>query len=262
MQSAETSSGRCCRTWREVGCAALPAQRTVCRKLRRQNSVLGSTRVATAIGWPPTRFRGAPPSRVSGVLPRWARRPSAQPSRRRWPARLPNGSGHRLHRPFARTAALPQQTALCRAGSRPRRLYRRPPSLAPYSDPGFDFTCFGAARLPRPRVLDFVEEGQPVTDVLFEYGPDFLLHRASVTASQGLERLHDFGGYVSHGQGCHVAPLASIMLALNRPSNKRCTRRPLVRSRAAAGERWPLGRPGLHNDGRRGTNQGSAGAHG
>jgi len=28
------------------------------------------------------------------------------------------------------------------------------------------------------------------------------------------------------------------MLAFARPSNKRCTRRPLVRSRAAAGERW------------------------
>src|SRR5712691_5372538 len=222
--------------------------------------MLGSARVATAIEEPPTRFRAGPPCRASGVLPRRAKRPSEQPSRRRWPTRLPNGSGHSLLREFARTAGLPQQTAPCRAGSRPRRWYRRPPSLASFYDPGFDFTCLGPARLPCPRLLDFVKEGQPVTDVLFEYGPHFLLHRASVAASQGLERLHDFSGYVSNGQGCHVAPLASIMLALNRPSNKRCTRRPLVRSRAAAGERWPLGRPGLHNDGRRGTNQGSAGA--
>jgi len=32
------------------------------------------------------------------------------------------------------------------------------------------------------------------------------------------------------------------MLALDRPSNKRYTRRPLLRSRAAAGEHWPLDR--------------------
>ena len=58
-----------------------------------------------------------------------------------------------------------------------------------------------------PRLFDFVEEGQPVPNVLFEYGPHFLFHRAAVAASQGLERLHDFGGYVSNGQCCHVWPL-------------------------------------------------------
>jgi len=60
------------------------------------------------------------------------------------------------------------------------------------------------ARIASPRLLDFVEEGLPVTDVLFEDGPHFLLHRAAVSAGQSLERLYDFGRNVSNSEGCHI----------------------------------------------------------
>jgi hypothetical protein len=44
-----------------------------------------------------------------------------------------------------------------------------------------------ATPLAGPRLLDFVEEGAPVADMLFEHRSNLLLHRTSVASRQRFE---------------------------------------------------------------------------
>lgn len=203
-QFPETSSGCSCQTLRGARGVARRVQRIACRRLQRRNLRRDVMRVATVTDFGPTEYQGGPPNRASGALHRLAGHLSEQPSTRRWPVRLPNGPAPMLLRRSARTAGLRPGTVPSPEGSRRRHWCRRPPSLAPDSNPPFHFTWLRSTRLASPRLLDFVEEGLPVTDVLFEDGPHFLLHRAAVSAGQGFERLDDFGRNVSNSEGCHM----------------------------------------------------------
>jgi hypothetical protein len=42
--------------------------------------------------------------------------------------------------------------------------------------PRLHFVRLGATRLPCPRLLNLSEQREPVTNVLFQNGPDFLFH--------------------------------------------------------------------------------------
>jgi hypothetical protein len=75
--------------------------------------------------------------------------------------------------------------------------------MVPDPDPRFDFTGLWSTRLACPRLLNFVEQGFPLADVLLEDSAHFLLHRAAVSASESFERFHDFGWHIPNRQGCH-----------------------------------------------------------
>src|SRR5437763_15601872 len=94
-----------------------------------------------------------------------------------------------------------------------RRWYRRPPSLAATGDPGVDLVRFRAARLPRPRGLNLLEDRVAFGDVLLEDVPHLLFHGLVLSAREALQALYHPCRHVSDRQGCTPSAHASSVLA-------------------------------------------------
>src|SRR5207244_7417018 len=141
------------------------------------------------------------------------RRPSEQPSRRRSRTPPPKEPARGDRPRGARSLSPPTRTPAYRAGSMQRRWYRRPPSLAATGDPGVDLVRFRAARLPRPRGLDLLEDRVAFGDVLLQHVPHLLFHGLLLSAREALQALYHPCRHVSDRPSCTTSAHASSVLA-------------------------------------------------
>src|SRR5947207_14005322 len=144
------------------------AQRTRCRRRRPRTPMRAGAPRAIAFDSQSNGSRAALHSRASRAHLPGRRRPTGRPSRRRSRTPPPTEPARGDRPRGARSLSPPTQTRAYREDSMQRRWYRQPPSLAATGDPGVDLVRFRAARLPRPRGLDLLEDRVAFGDVLLE----------------------------------------------------------------------------------------------